>query len=73
MLTSSCRAGIDSRYRTGNKGIQTLDYLEEEAAKICARGLSSGFTHSFRSFINALNCMDASMEPRMLTFCHDEK
>ncbi|XP_039424510.1 uncharacterized protein LOC109143534 [Corvus cornix cornix] len=36
------------RYRAENKDIQTLSHLEEEEAKICARGLTAGFTHGFR-------------------------
>jgi len=39
---------LSFRYRAENKDIQTLSHLEEEEAKIYARGLTAGFTHGFR-------------------------
>lgn len=39
---------LSFRYRAENKDIQTLSDLEEEEAKLYARGLTAGFTHGFR-------------------------
>lgn len=39
---------LSFRYRTENKDIQALSHLEEEEAKICAKGLTAGFTQRSR-------------------------
>ncbi|KAM4903078.1 uncharacterized protein FYW23_000988 isoform 1-T1 [Sylvia borin] len=58
-------SGTCERYRAENKDIQTLSHLEEEEAKICARGLTAGFTHGFRSIYRSTDEYDKNYKGNM--------